>query len=185
MTTSSHGRRKSRGLVSSAPSPPSFRPIFLPPIFPAAMDGIVTNGSLEAPLPMPPPEPVERPPTPPPPPPEDSAAPPPPPDTSAPPPPPEDLPPAPPPETEPKKKKVGWGTKQPAATPLSVEELVRKKREADAAAAKVRLSLLFLGERLRGCATSLQSFPTDWIANLFVLLHSRSSYPRRNVRRSL
>lgn len=51
-----------------------------------------------------------------------------------PPPPPEDAPPAPPPE---KKKKVGWGAKRPAATPLSVEELVRKKREADAAAAKV------------------------------------------------
>jgi hypothetical protein len=38
-----------------------------------------------------------------------------------------------------KKKKVGWGAKKPAATPLSVEELVRKKREADAAAAKVCL----------------------------------------------
>jgi ATP-dependent RNA helicase DDX23/PRP28 len=50
-----------------------------------------------------------------------------------PPPPPEDAPPAPPPE---KKKKLGWGAKRPAATPLSVEELVRKKREADAAAAK-------------------------------------------------
>ncbi|KAI2883387.1 hypothetical protein CBS11852_9192 [Aspergillus niger] len=100
------------------------------------MDGIMTNGSSEAHPSMPPPEPIERPPTPPPPPPEDSALPPPPPDTSAPPPPPEDLPPAPPPETEPKKKKVGWGTKRPAPTPLSVEELVRKKREADAAAAK-------------------------------------------------
>ncbi|GKZ25258.1 mRNA splicing protein prp28 [Aspergillus brasiliensis] len=100
------------------------------------MDSIMTNGSSEAHPPMPPPEPIERPPTPPPPPPEDSALPPPPPDTSAPPPPPEDLPPAPPPEIEPKKKKVGWGTKRPAPTPLSVEELVRKKREADAAAAK-------------------------------------------------
>ena len=104
------------------------------------MDGIVTNGSTEDPSRPPPPEPFERPPTPPPPPPEDSAAPPPPPDVSAPPPPPEDLPPAPPPEV-PKKKKVGWGgTKRPAATPLSVEELVRKKREADAAAEKVCLS---------------------------------------------
>lgn len=73
----------------------------------------------------------------PPPPPEDAGAPPPPPDVSAPPPPPEDLPP-PPPEPQVKKKKVGWGAKRPAPTPLSVEELVRKKREADAAAAKVR-----------------------------------------------
>ncbi|KAI9931111.1 mRNA splicing protein prp28 [Aspergillus wentii] len=97
------------------------------------MDGIITNGPAEVPAPAPPPEPSERPPTPPPPPPEDSAAPPPPPDLSAPPPPPEDAPPAPPPET---KKKKGWGSKRPAATPLSVEELVRKKREADAAASK-------------------------------------------------
>lgn len=81
------------------------------------------NGSPEVPPPQPPPEPVERPPTPP---------------------PPEDLPPAPPPP-EPKKKKVGWGAKKPAATPLSVEELVRKKREADAAAARVCFpSLVFL-----------------------------------------
>jgi ATP-dependent RNA helicase DDX23/PRP28 len=42
-----------------------------------------------------------------------------------------------------KKKKVGWGAKKPAATPLSVEELVRKKREADAAAAKVCLFYCF------------------------------------------
>ncbi|KAA8648938.1 hypothetical protein EYZ11_002395 [Aspergillus tanneri] len=100
------------------------------------MDGIITNGSTEASVGVPPPEPIDRPPTPPPPPPEDSAAPPPP-ITSAPPPPPEDLPPAPPPEeTTTTKKKVGLGTKRPAATPLSVEDLVRKKREADAAAAK-------------------------------------------------
>ncbi|KOC14253.1 pre-mRNA-splicing ATP-dependent RNA helicase PRP28 [Aspergillus flavus AF70] len=99
------------------------------------MDDIVMNGSPEVPPPQPPPEPVERPPTPPPPPPEESVAPPPPPEVVAPPPPPEDLPPAPPPP-EPKKKKVGWGAKKPAATPLSVEELVRKKREADAAAAR-------------------------------------------------
>ncbi|KAE8163655.1 Pre-mRNA-splicing ATP-dependent RNA helicase prp28 [Aspergillus tamarii] len=97
------------------------------------MDDIVMNGSSEVLPPQPPPEPIERPPTPPPPPPEESA-PPPPPEAAAP-PPPEDLPPAPPPP-EPKKKKVGWGAKKPAATPLSVEELVRKKREADAAAAR-------------------------------------------------
>ena len=82
---------------------------------------------------------------PPPPPPPDLAAPPPPPDVSAPPPPPEDLPPppplttngelpAPPPEAT-KKRKVGWEGKQP----LSVEEILRKKKEADEAAAKVRM----------------------------------------------
>lgn len=81
----------------------------------------------------------------PPPPPPDLAAPPPPPDVSAPPPPPEDLPPpppsttngelpAPPPEAT-KKRKVGWEGKQP----LSVEEILRKKKEADEAAAKVRI----------------------------------------------
>jgi ATP-dependent RNA helicase DDX23/PRP28 len=46
------------------------------------------------------------------------------------------VPPAPPAEI--KKKKAGWGApKRPAATPLSVEELIRKKKEADAAASKV------------------------------------------------
>ncbi|KAF9883396.1 mRNA splicing protein prp28 [Aspergillus nanangensis] len=79
--------------------------------------------------------PSEHPPAPPPPPPEDAVAPPPPPETSAPPPPPEDAPPPPPPEST-QKKKLGWGAKRQAATPLSVEELVRKKREADAAASK-------------------------------------------------
>ncbi|GAB1191774.1 mRNA splicing protein prp28 [Aspergillus pseudonomiae] len=111
------------------------------------MDDIVMNGSSEVLPPRPPPEPIERPPTPPPPPPEDSAAPPPPPDAAAPPPPPEELPPAPPPP-EPKKKKVGWGAKKPAATPLSVEELVRKKREADAAAARPKFLSKAERERL-------------------------------------
>lgn len=105
------------------------------------MEGIISHGSGEAPPPPPPPESAA-----PPPPPLESAAPPPPPDDAvpAPPPPPADeaLQPAPPPEPEPepksKKKKQGWGSgaKKPASTPLSVEELVRKKREADAAAAK-------------------------------------------------
>ncbi|KAJ5095946.1 pre-mRNA-splicing ATP-dependent RNA helicase PRP28 [Penicillium alfredii] len=95
-----------------------------------AMDGIDTNGSEGPPLP-----PAERPPTPPPPPPEESGAPPPPPEAVAPPPPPDDVPPPPPVEST-KKKKAGWGAKRPAATPLSVEELIRKKKEADAAAAK-------------------------------------------------
>lgn len=94
--------------------------------------------------PGPPPEPFERSPTPPPPPPV-SLVPPPPPDAAAPPPPPDSIaPPPPPPEDAPlpeppaaKRKKVGWGS-QRSATPLSVEELLRKKREADEAASKVR-----------------------------------------------
>ncbi|QSS64260.1 pre-mRNA-splicing ATP-dependent RNA helicase PRP28, partial [Histoplasma capsulatum] len=92
--------------------------------------------------PGPPPEPFERSPTPPPPPPV-SLVPPPPPDAAAPPPPPDSIaPPPPPPEDAPlpeppaaKRKKVGWGS-QRSATPLSVEELLRKKREADEAASK-------------------------------------------------
>ena len=89
--------------------------------------------------------PPDRLPSPPPPPP-DLAAPPPPPDSSAPPPPPEDLPPpppssingnAPPPPPGVKgKKKAGWGA-LPSRQPLSVEEILRKKKEADEAAAKV------------------------------------------------
>lgn len=104
------------------------------------MEGIISNGSAQGLPPAPPPKSTENPPAPPPPPPEDSAAPPPPPDdVPAPPPPPADedeLQPAPPLEAK-KKKKQGWGAKKPASTPLSVEELVRKKREADAVAAKV------------------------------------------------
>ncbi|KAJ5784470.1 Pre-mRNA-splicing ATP-dependent RNA helicase prp28 [Penicillium pulvis] len=100
------------------------------------MDDIEMNASDEAlpGPPAPPPDTIERPPSPPPPPPEDSGAPPPPPDVAAPPPPPDDRPPAPPIETT--KKKQGWGSKRPAAAPLSVEDLIRKKKEAEAAAAK-------------------------------------------------
>jgi ATP-dependent RNA helicase DDX23/PRP28 len=43
---------------------------------------------------------------------------------------------------EQKKKKAGWDAKRPAATPLSVEELIRKKKETDAAAAKVCIAHL-------------------------------------------
>ncbi|PSS23053.1 hypothetical protein M430DRAFT_33660 [Amorphotheca resinae ATCC 22711] len=98
-----------------------------------------------------PPPPVEvngRLPSPPPPPP-DSAAPPPPPDSLAPPPPPSsfappppsDLPPPPPsdalppPPEEPVKKKKGWGS-TPSRGPLSIEDILKKKKEADEAAAK-------------------------------------------------
>ncbi|KAK2741233.1 mRNA splicing protein prp28 [Myotisia sp. PD_48] len=96
------------------------------------MDGILSDSSIPGPPPPPPPpphppaEPFERPPTPPPPPPEDVALPPFPPDVPA-------SPPPPPPEPK-KKKKVGWGSQK--STPLSVEELVRKKREADEAASR-------------------------------------------------
>ena len=103
------------------------------------MNGHMMNGEGKEPAVVP--ERISSPPPPPP----DLAAPPPPPDISAPPPPPEDLPPpppsatngelpAPPPEAR-KKRKVGWESKQP----LSVEEILRKKKEADEAAAKVRI----------------------------------------------
>lgn len=81
----------------------------------------------------------------PPPPPPDSILPPPPPETSAPaPPPPKELPPPPPsdllpptPPTieEPKKRKAGWGASK-GRGPLSIEEILQKKKEADEAAAK-------------------------------------------------
>ncbi|KAI3098264.1 hypothetical protein CBS147333_9123 [Penicillium roqueforti] len=92
----------------------------------------MTNGAEGFP---PRPPSVERLPSPPPPPPEDLTAPPPPPDSIAPPPPPDDVPPPPPADTQ-KKQKLGWGAKKPAVTPLSVEDLIRKKKEADAATAK-------------------------------------------------
>ena len=108
------------------------------------MNGHLTNGDALA-IPHSPIDPIDRPPSPPPPPP-DSFAPPPPPEDFLP-PPPEDLPPPPPPSgdhdalppppAEVKKKKAGWGS-GPTRQPLSVEEILRKKREADEAAAKVR-----------------------------------------------
>lgn len=114
------------------------------------MNGLVTKGHLDGPLQAPSADPIERPLTPPPPPsdpippppPSDLAIPPPPADGTVPPPPPadpevnlsiEDAEAAPPAA---KKKKTGWGS-QPKAMPLSVEELLRKKREADEAASKV------------------------------------------------
>jgi ATP-dependent RNA helicase DDX23/PRP28 len=114
------------------------------------MNGVVRNGVVDGTFPASPADPIDRPSTPPPPPldpippppPTDIVAPPPPLDGSFPPPPPpdreaitsaDDRTDAPPPV---KKKKTGWGS-QPKATPLSVEELLRKKREADEAASKV------------------------------------------------
>ena len=93
------------------------------------MNGIVSNGHDHIPSPPVPPEESSAPPPPP------AALPPPPPESSVPPPPPEDIPQPPPPVT--KKKKVGWGTaKRPTETPLSVEALLKKKKETDAAASK-------------------------------------------------
>jgi ATP-dependent RNA helicase DDX23/PRP28 len=78
-----------------------------------------------------------------PPPPPDTLAPPPPPGSSAP-PPPSELPPPPPSDTLPpppeepsKKKKAGWGAPRDRG-PLSIEDILKKKKEADEAAAKVR-----------------------------------------------
>jgi ATP-dependent RNA helicase DDX23/PRP28 len=80
----------------------------------------------------------------PPPPPPDTLAPPPPPSLDAP-PPPDDLPPPPPseplpppPEEPAKKKKAGWGAPRDRG-PLSIEDILKKKKEADEAAAKVCL----------------------------------------------
>ncbi|KAF2499321.1 pre-mRNA-splicing ATP-dependent RNA helicase-like protein prp28 [Lophium mytilinum] len=81
----------------------------------------------------PPPPPEEL--APPPPPPQELAPPPPPPETLPPPPPPAELPP-PPPESGAPKQKKGWGAAKPKAEPLSIEEILKKKKEADAAAAK-------------------------------------------------
>src|SRR2546421_11923438 len=110
------------------------------------MNGFIPNGPLDAPLAAP------LGPSTPPPPPLALIPPPPPSDLALPPPPADGLVPPPPPPVDPevglsiddteaappsaKKKKTGWGS-QSKATPLSVEELLRKKREADEAASKV------------------------------------------------
>ncbi|MCJ1350490.1 MAG: mRNA splicing protein prp28 [Icmadophila ericetorum] len=106
------------------------------------MSGHTVNSLNGYSLPPPPPDPFHRPPSPPPPPPESLeslAPPPPPPEPLAPPPPPVDLLP-PPPEDLPllpvitKKPKKSAPSKQ--AQPLSVEELLRKKKEAEETASK-------------------------------------------------
>src|SRR3984893_3211609 len=80
----------------------------------------------------------------PPPPPPDGLVPPPPPTDFAP-PPPEDLPPPPPPTSseQTQKEKLGWGVTK-SRGPLSIEEILQKKKEADEAAAKVCLVTRFL-----------------------------------------
>jgi hypothetical protein len=62
--------------------------------------------------------------------------PPPPPNEILPPPPPDDAPPPPPPSILPTKQKAGWGSHR-SRDPLSIEEILKNKKEADAAAAKV------------------------------------------------
>ncbi|RDL34550.1 Pre-mRNA-splicing ATP-dependent RNA helicase PRP28 [Venustampulla echinocandica] len=91
------------------------------------------NGRLPSPPPPPPDASVPPPPT--------DITPPPPPDGHAP-PPPSDLPPPPPSDTVPpppeepiKKNKVGWGAPRDRG-PLSIEDILKKKKEADEAAAK-------------------------------------------------
>ena len=132
----------------------------------------------------------------PPPPPPDLAAPPPPPDVSAPPPPPEDLPPpppsttngelpAPPPEAT-KKRKVGWEGKQP----LSVEEILRKKKEADEAAAKVRILSI---QAMRHDVHLSSYFSLSWnstdvsfpyLAEIPIQSRARKAGPRKTSERS-
>ena len=91
----------------------------------------LTNGHTNGEFPPPPPPSDSAPPPPPPP---SSFAPPPPPSEFAP-PPPDDLPPPPPTVASPKKK--GWAApKDPGRGPLSIEDILRKKKEADEAAAK-------------------------------------------------
>ncbi|RAL63138.1 hypothetical protein DID88_004220 [Monilinia fructigena] len=99
---------------------------------------MASNGYSNDAVPPPPSDSHGRPPSPPPPPP-DSSIPPPPPSSLAPPPPPSsDLPPPPPSELQPPppepKKKKGWGAPKPG--PLSIEDILKKKKEADEAAAK-------------------------------------------------
>jgi ATP-dependent RNA helicase DDX23/PRP28 len=86
-----------------------------------------TNGNSS--VPPPPSDPLPPPPPP-------NSFPPPPPADSLPPPPPSDS--LPPPPEEPVKKKKGWGAPRDRG-PLSIEDILRKKKEADEAASKVRL----------------------------------------------
>ncbi|MCJ1245154.1 mRNA splicing protein prp28 [Trapelia coarctata] len=92
------------------------------------MNGHITNSDV---LPPSPPDDLA-----PPPPPEDLPPPPPPSTDEPPPPPPSNEAPPPPPPAETKKTKSGWVAPSTTRLPLSVEELLRKQKEADEAAAK-------------------------------------------------
>ncbi len=79
-----------------------------------------TSNGINGTIPPPPPAPFDAPPSPP---------------KDLPPPPPEEF--LPPPPDEPvKKKKAGWGMPRDRG-PLSIEDILKKKKEADEAAAKV------------------------------------------------
>ena len=92
----------------------------------------------------PPPPPADLPP---PPPSNDELPPPPPSKDDPPPPPPNNDDPPPPPPTELKKKKVGWA-KTSTRQPLSIEDVIRKKKEADEAASKPKFLSKAQRERL-------------------------------------
>lgn len=114
----------------------------------------------------------------PPPPPPDSLVPPPPPTDFAP-PPPEDLPPPPPSEflppqtsNEQPQKKLGWGVAK-SRGPLSIEEILQKKKEADEAAAKVRSVTGFLEPFFTQSSLIHLKIPTDYKITAQISVESR------------
>lgn len=139
-------------------------------------------------LPLPPAQREGRLPSPPPPPP-DAIAPPPPPATLEPPPPPDVDQPPPPPEAiplpidgAPKKRKAGWAS-APKAKPLSVEDLLRRKREADEAASKVSHLCSADASRFVHLYIHRPSFPTktdNLRSQNSCRKHSGKSWPLRN-----
>ncbi|KIX00456.1 pre-mRNA-splicing ATP-dependent RNA helicase PRP28 [Rhinocladiella mackenziei CBS 650.93] len=150
------------------------------------MANTMVNGHHEIDIPAPPIDPVSRPQTPPPPPS----------DTNVPPPPPDPLPP--PPSDEPESvendlrpqppKKKGWGsTKTQKATPLSVEELLKKKREADLAASKPKFlskaerERLALEKRAKEVeAAAAAKFPNEALQNGLATSHSELEPAKSN-----
>lgn len=98
------------------------------------LNGHTNGGTGMIPPPPPPTDLKGRPPSPPPPPPDASAPPPPP--ADLPPPPPSEIP-TPPPTDDAAIKRRGGGPAPRGRGPLSMEEILQKKKEADQAAAKV------------------------------------------------
>jgi ATP-dependent RNA helicase DDX23/PRP28 len=120
----------------------------------ASISNVHTNGGVHATMAM-----NGRQPSPPPPPPESSAPPPPPPISFAPPPPSELPPPPPPPSEEAMKKKKGWGAPRDRG-PLSIEDILKKKKDADEAAAKVCLQTHRISLFSNVYKTSIVSYDT-------------------------